>query len=342
MLFALTSLSAEERLILLCLRSPANAGDSHVFEELLRRANQSRLLEVAKRNQVERPVAQALAARYPSGTALNPAWRSIHDANRARVIAMETVATELFTRLTTASLRAAMFESAGVLFASDLPRGAFGSGDFDILVEPGARALAETTLTELGLHQEDRSARFQGNRREFRGATGEGEPFWLDIATIPFERGRLPLRYVDPSPRWLARRTPSPKNADIYTLQPDDLLAQVAVHTSLHRYVQAPGLRLHLDVDRMVSSNRLDWRHVERELQALGFTRRAFFSLVAAAELLDTQIPDAILRTLDPGWIRRRATSRAIRAAIFAHAGNCPQLSLPALLTLEAAFAEFQ
>ena len=91
-----------------------------------------------------------------------------------------------------------------------------------------------------------------------------------------------------------------------HTLSPS-LLVQVAVHTSLHQYILAPGLRLHIDVERLVRDASLDWEVVVQEVAAVGLTTRSFVSLTMAAELLGARIPQHVLEAMAPS--ARRAVA---------------------------------
>ena len=90
----------------------------------------------------------------------------------------------------------------------------------------------------------------------------------------------------------------------MFTLHPTDLLVQVAVHTSLHQFVLSPGLRLHMDVERLVRDLVIDWDAVVREIEAVGLRTRCFVSLSMAAGLLGAAIPDEVLQALAPAGTR--------------------------------------
>ena len=297
-----------------------------------------RLQDVARMNKVERPVAEALVRALIPGVPGDP-WHDIAIRNERRVTYMEGVAARLFDGLRAASVQGAMFEAAGVLYSTDLSRAAFGSGDFDVLVEESGLEKAHNLLVDLGLVAEERNGRTRVQRMEYRGTTPDGENFWIDVGCKPFERDRLPLRYPDPMKRWLARAIPSRKNPRIFTLKAEDLLAQVAVHTSLHSYVRPPGVRLHMDVDRMVRDNTIDWDGYLQEIHALGFARRAHYSLVASRDLLGTPVPDSLVHSGNPGMVRNWMLTRVLRPVLFGRSYQGGKLGFLSLAMLELAIA---
>jgi hypothetical protein len=333
MIFDIQSLPKEERLILLCLRGHRSDREMDELLRMFDELDHSRLLGIAQSNKVERPVAEALV-RELGGEAAGVQWREIAVRNERRVAFMEEIAASLFDGLRAASVRGALFEAAGVLYSSDLPQAAFGSGDFDVLVEERGLDVAEKLLADLGLEPEDRNGRVKGQRREFKGTTPDGEDFWIDVGSKPFERSRIPLRYPDPTERWLDRAVPSRKNRKIMVLKAEDLLAQVAVHTSLHYYVLAPGIRLFIDIDRLVRDNDVSWSNCWAETQKLHFSVRAAFSLLLAVEVLGTpaSVPKHILFLTDP--VRRSLFRWAIsRHGLFVTSRAHLQLFERALLT---------
>src|SRR5690606_6328164 len=98
----------------------------------------------------------------------------------------------------------------------------------------------------------------------------------LEVRGEAFER-----RWAAPPGRdrvalWLSRRVPAARDGRLYVLRPEDALALVALHTALHTWLRPPGLRLHLDVDRLARDAALDWPAALAELEALGAPARCW------------------------------------------------------------------
>ena len=90
------------------------------------------------------------------------------------------------------------------------------------------------------------------------------------------------------------------KGTKIGILSPEDNLLQVCVHTAKHSYVRAPGLRLHLDVERIVAHKEIDWQLFLRKVIAAHVKTSTYFSLYLASVLFDTPIPTEVLDALRP------------------------------------------
>jgi hypothetical protein len=109
-------------------------------------------------------------------------------------------------------------------------------------------------------------------------------------------------------------------------LEPTDLLVQVAIHTSMHAYVLSPGLRLHVDVDRVVRDNEIEWYRFVDQVNGMKTATRVFFSLTLAKAILGTPVPDDVLDALAPAEWRRRAMDRLLARAGLTREGKA---SLP-------------
>ena len=90
------------------------------------------------------------------------------------------------------------------------------------------------------------------------------------------------------------------KDTKVGILSPEDNLLQVSVHTAKHSYVRAPGLRLHLDVERIVAHKEIDWNVFLEKVRAAHVKTSTYFSLYLAKMLFDTPIPDKVLAALRP------------------------------------------
>ena len=62
-------------------------------------------------------------------------------------------------------------------------------------------------------------------------------------------------------------------------------MLQVALHTAKHSYVRAPGFRLHVDVDRIVSTQNIDWKIFENMVCKLRVKTAVYISLAMLRNL---------------------------------------------------------
>lgn len=106
------------------------------------------------------------------------------------------------------------------------------------------------------------------------------------------------------------------KNTAVGILSPEDNLLQVCIHTAKHSYVRSPGLRLHLDVERIVSHENIDWElFVQRTIETHVCTS-TYYSLLIPKILFGTPIPEWVLERIRPKKQKQRKLEK-----IFAKVG---------------------
>ncbi len=206
-----------------------------------------------------------------------------------------------------------LIEAAGVVASAGRPLSELGSGDVDVVVATDSLSAWHRVLAERGFGQASRTGH-RTNRREFvrDGAYVQR----IAVSDRCFDRVWLPLAFIDPASTWVLRTVEV--GWGLRALETTDLLVQVALHTSLHSFVRSPGLRLHLDVDRMARCLPR-WDFALAQLRGLGGARRAWVSLAMARELLGAPIDAAHIASLRPppgvaGGVRRLVREASIFA----------------------------
>ncbi len=322
---------------MLAVRGGQNGAALERLSELYGALPDDAVFEAARKNKVVHAVADALERAL--GEELPVSWSEALGENEARVEALLDMTERLTEGLTALGIPSAAVESAGVLLGSDLSTRALGSGDLDLLVPESAWERSLELAADLGLTRGDRAGQVTTRRAKLSGLGPHGEPLWIEACAHPFERTWVPLRVQDRSEVWLERAVESRKRPKISVLDPHDALAFVALHTSLHSFVRSPGLRLHMDVDRLARDNELDWSRVVEEIEALGARTRAFVSLMMARGILDTPIPDAALEALAPTSSRWRKLRELLEAQGVLHRGT-PKLGRVDTLRLDLLLEE--
>lgn len=297
-----------ERFLSLAVRGQRSEAEARELRSLYAALGSGRCFEAARMNQVLPMVMDTLSSCLPVGE-LEPTWDQLLRANEQRVRELTAALEGITDRLHANGGTSAAIENGGVMLATDLPVRAFSSGDLDILVQDADWATVKDAFRREGFLPRDRRNR-PTNRIEFAKDVPTGRTLWLNAGLRPFDRMWVPLRYSDRTAGWMAHRTNCRKSERIRVLAPSDALALVAVHTSLHSFIRAPGVRLHADVDRLVRDTTVDWATFLAEVKGLGLQTRAYVSLSIANGLLATPIPPTVLTELYPGenrWNRIRA-----------------------------------
>lgn len=323
------------RLLCLAVQGRREPREDAELMALHQRIGDAATMDAARRNKVPHLVASTLEAVL--GGAAPPAMRDALAANQRRVTALLDALRSISARLAALEVQHAVIESGGVLLASELPIAAYESGDLDILVPEARFHLALSCFEAEGFEPHDRRAR-PTRRIELKRTDPTGVDLHLEVGCSPFDRMWVPLSFKDRSPLWLERSRPARKRRDLAVLDDTDACLFVALHTSMHSFVRAPGLRLHVDVDRLVRDCDIDWTRFIDEAALACARTRVFVSLSMARGLLGTPIPDSVLHALSPPPGRCRAI-----LALLAHNGveaGGPKLPRAQAIALDALLAD--
>lgn len=127
----------------------------------------------------------------------------------------------------------------------------------------------------------------------------EGEKIWFELAWRAVA-GRWIRPDLEPDTDGFLERAYMPEGTKVRVLSPEDNLLQVCIHTAKHSYVRAPGLRLHMDVDRIVAHNKIDWNLFIEKVKATHVCTSTYLSLFIPSVILKTAIPQWVLDELKP------------------------------------------
>ncbi len=330
------ALDEKGRLLTLALRARRSESQDHELIELYRVLGFEACRECAVLNQVEALLASALKRLLPASD-FPPAWQQLLDDNEERVSALVDIAAEVAARLSASGVPSMAVEAGGVMLGSELPFEAYGSGDIDLVVPRGSLDRVGQVCLDLGGTSAERGQ--QTVRVKFRWDRPKGGPLWLEVCDVPFDRNWVALSQSDRSPEWLSRVVSSRRDARVSVPKAEDALAFVAMHTSLHSFIRPPGIRLHIDVDRTVCDNEIDWERVLYEIEVLGAPTRAFISLSMARGLFGTPVPDDVLGQLRPSKARWKRIQHLL-AVDGVVADGKPKLARARTLLLDALIDE--
>ncbi len=184
-------------------------------------------------------------------------------------------------------------------------------GDIDLLVSTEDFRVAHAILTnQLGytfkfrstLEEEDITTAFLHGGTEYYKIV-DGREIWLELQWRPIA-GRWIQPFNEPKGSELINSSIQIENSNVRILAPDDNLLQVCLHTAKHSFVRAPGFRLHSDVDRIVRFTKIDWDKFLDKVKNLKVKTATYFSLGLAKYLLNTPVPEHVLFSLQPNFLR--------------------------------------
>ena len=151
-----------------------------------------------------------------------------------------------------------------------------------------------------------------------------GQVFWLNVMWRPVLRRWVPIG-KELNAEDLRKRSVNItiRDTTVRILSPEDNLLLCALHTASHSYVRGPGLRLQLDIDRIVRRTKINWNLFLERVKSHSVCVALFPSLSIPRGLLGTPVPDWVLDALVPSERRQRMILDWIaQASVFDRGGK--------------------
>lgn len=203
--------------------------------------------------------------------------------------------------------------------------GASPMGDLDVLIDPKQFHAAHKVMEELGYvlkfrneyENEDIDEAFAGGGAEYSGTLPSGRNLWFELQWRPIA-GRWITHEQEPKAADLLARSVKCDGNNVLLLSPEDNLLQVCLHTAKHSFIRAPGFRLHTDVERIVTTQDIDWDLFTRRVKELRVKTATYLSLAMARSLLGSPVPTKVLDAIKPpAWKVRVMTKWLDKVSIF-------------------------
>jgi len=264
--------------------------------------------------------AEPIVAHGLSETGIGGApWDGWHEASRARIGRMMSLLDEIAARSGALGIPVVALKNGAIARALHPCPACVPMGDLDLLVPRGDFVRMHDLLTAMGFAVVSGGARAAGVEAGLAeggtdyGLSADGETYAIDLQWRAVS-GRWLRADQEPSADELIARSVVMPGTAARMLAPVDNLVQVALHTAKHSYCRAPGFRLHLDVDRVVHGEKVDWDAVVEMVRRLGVGTAVFLSLSIPRGLFGTPVPPEVLRELAPAPARRAMLYRWLRS----------------------------
>lgn len=315
-------LTDSQRFLCLCIRH-CDYLNSQEIRSLYTEIGDEKLFKEASLNGVISIVAHALNQVFPSNIPKHwiAEYNKIDQRIRSYMIELDKVSSLLAKN----GIPLLALKNSGITRGMYPYYGACPMGDIDVLVSKKVFRKAHKILTDEGyqlkfrcpFEEDSLEAAEHSGGAEYSLNLPNGEHLWFELQWRPVA-GRWIQPDQEPDADDLIQRSIPIEGSDVKLLSPEDNLLQVALHTAKHTFVRSPGFRLHTDVDRIVSSQKIDWSvFVERVVQ-LKTKTAVFMSLAMAKSLLGTPIPDSVLNEISPAkWKVKLMAAWLQRVGIF-------------------------
>lgn len=280
------------------------------------------VIECARENELDGLVAHIIMDHFGEG-AVPPVLAKAHRLTDNRISMYLDTLDDISVKFNEAEIEVVALKNGGIVRGIDTCPGCSPMGDIDLLVRRSRFLEAHQILLDSGfilrfrspLEADDISiAELVGSAEYYKDIEELGR-FWLELQWRPIA-GRWIRPDREPSGDILIDRSLPIEGTNARLLSPVDNLIQVSLHTAKHSYVRAPGLRLHLDVHRIVSHYpELDWERFLEDVRRIGACTAVYYSLVIPKQAFGTNIPDDVIRRLKPPSLKYIAIKHLLNKA---------------------------
>lgn len=296
---------------LLCsiLSSKNSDNQKSKIKEIFKQVDTNHLFELAKKDEIAPHLVYALEN---IGIDCNFEWKKEYIETENRINNLMSELERVAAYLKEKEIRIVGLKNAGITKGLYKNNACSPMGDIDLLVSTqDFHQTHHIIIDELGykfkfrseFEEEDLEEAFKGGGTEYYKDVN-GYKVWLELQWRPVA-GRWIQPHNEPNGNELIERSIPIQGSAVRLLAPEDNLLQVCLHTAKHSYCRAPGFRLHTDVDRIVNFTDINWNHFLSLVKTMKLKTAVYYSLLIPKELLKTPIPQAIVDTLKPNWIRR-------------------------------------
>lgn len=297
--------SKVEKLLCLCLKH-CEYLEKEKIRELYFELGDSNIYNSAKINKVESIVAHALIICLGKNK-IPFHWINDYAVTEKKIATYMDELVKVADLLNKYKISLIALKNSGITIGMYPYYGACPMGDIDVLVRKSKFREAHQILIDNGYELKFRSEHEENNidfaeisgGSEYSVRLKNGEHLWFELQWRAIS-GRWIQPKQEPITDELFDRSIPIVGSNIRLLSPEDNLLQVALHTAKHTFVRAPGFRLHTDVDRIISTQIIDWDLFEKNVLKQNTKTAVYISLSMAHNLLGTKVPDYLLRNIQP------------------------------------------
>jgi hypothetical protein len=292
------------RMMLDMSREKRSDEDNKSICDRFRKINTEQLYEICHEHELD-GVAGACACSL--GLTLPEVWQKEYQRQKERQEYLMNKAIEVCKLMDDNGIPMAVLKNGGIMIGMIHEAVKCPMEDVDSLVRKSDFYRAHEILIANGFQFKFRSEfEFEKLDEAYRDGSTEyfiempdGEKIWFELAWRAVA-GRWIRPDLEPDTDGFLERSFTPEGTKVHVLSPEDNLLQVCIHTAKHSYVRAPGLRLHMDVDRIIAYNEIDWKLFIEKVKATHVCTSTYLSLYIPSIILRTEIPQWVLEKLRP------------------------------------------
>ena len=249
-------------------------------------------------------------------------WKEDYIKEKERLEFLKTKSEQICTEMKKNGIPMIILKNGGIMEDMISDAAACPMEDIDSFIQKDNFLKAHKILLNNGFvfkfrsefEKEDLQEAFADGSTEYFIPMPDGEKMWFELSHRAIA-GRWIRPDKEPNTEELFSRFYYAENTDVGILSPEDNLLQVCIHTAKHSYVRSPGLRLHLDVERIVRHKKIDWELFLERVEKAHVKTSTYYSLLIPAVLFNTPVPEYVLSALKPSKRKRKRIEKLLGQA---------------------------
>lgn len=285
------------------------------------KVDQKKFIELCKEHQFEGMVAAFLKN---NGYPLNYEWKEIYEFCKKRATQKLEAAKNICQMMQNNGIKMVVLKNGGILADIIDDPAKMPMGDIDTLIHKKDFFDAYKLMIDAGYVFEysneyeipDINNAYRDGDAEYTKMIDDNHQLIVEVAWRVVA-GRWMRPDKEPLTDEAIENSHYAKDSFIGVLSPEDNLLQVCIHTAKHSYVRAPGLRLNLDVERIVNNCSIDWKVFLEKVRKAHTKTAAYFSLYIPSVLFGTPVPQFVLDELCPSNSKCKRIDKMLSKAGF-------------------------
>jgi hypothetical protein len=207
-------------------------------------------------------------------------WQKKYDYFKNRNSGIVKLLDAIFIEMKRKNILIFLYENFGSLLLSGEDIGLFCSGDVDLCSFKEYKNDIAEILNNFGYVsavRKDEKENFN-IKSEFSKSDND-DNVWINVEYFIDNRANI-------------------NNLNIEVPEKSDLLFLCLLHSSIHKYTCSPGMKLNVDIDRLVISGKINWEKIIYLAIKYNVKRRIAISLMVTHDFLNTSFPMEIITRL--------------------------------------------
>jgi len=235
-------------------------------------------------------------------------WQKKYNYFRDRNTKIVKLLDAIFKEMTNKNIPIFLYENFGSLLLSGENIGLFCSGDVDLCSSLEYKEEVMKVFNSFDYFPKIRKYESLNVWTEFCN-TNKSNDIWITVQWTPLAEKVFPVA-PDINSNIFFKNIFTIDNSNIQVLSETYLLFLCLLHTSVHKYTCSPGMKLNVDIDRLVILGKIKWERIISLSIKYNVKRRIALSLMLAYDFLNTPIPKKIISELGGGQFLTRVIYR--------------------------------